>query len=420
MNTGLKTANLFPIDAMKNQPLHVAIVWTKFLPYHIARINHLRKRLNAEGHRLTAIEVASRDSLYPFPDQQVTPEDYVCIFSGKSYRALPPMAIHTRIYSTIERLAPDVVISPSTPFPSGMASIKYCLKKNKFSAIMDDAWQLTDTRGPLITAVKKIIHQIVDAAFIPSPFHASYYEQMGFPPDRIVYGVDVVDNDFYSRHSRSAVERGEELRRELNLPKKYFIFVGRFIKRKGIETLLQAFRHYRSTAGSAAWDLVLIGDGIEIGEYKVSAQKIDGVHFVGAQYGEKLCAYYGLAKVLIIPSDVETWGLVVNEAMACRLPVISTSGCGAARALIEEGKNGWIFQPRDHRHLSRLMTAVSSLPEDVLKEKGEHAFRTIQSYSPETFSSSVLSLLSMTQRNKKGLLPNIVTRLWPGRISIYP
>ncbi|MBI2428152.1 MAG: glycosyltransferase family 4 protein [Ignavibacteriales bacterium] len=420
MNTGLKIANLIHTDAMKNGPLHVAIIWTKFLPYHVARINHLRKRLSAEGHRLTAIEVASKDALYPFPEQQVATDDYVCIFSGRSYRALSPMAIHTRIYSTIERLAPDVVISPSTPFPSGMAAIKYCLRNNKFSAIMDDAWQLTDTRGWLIASVKKIIHKIVDAAFIPSAFHASYYERMGFPSDRIVVGVDVVDNDFYSRHSHSARERDNELRRELQLPKKYFIFVGRFIKRKGIETLLKAFRHYRSSTGSAAWDLVLVGDGIEIGEYKMTAQQIDGVHFSGAHYGEKLCAYYGLAKVMIIPSDVETWGLVVNEAMASRLPVIATSGCGAARALIEEGKNGWMFQPRDHRRLSQLMTTVSSLPDDELKEKGEHAFHTIQSYSLETFSTSALSLFSMTQRNKNLLMPNIVTRLWPGRISFYP
>ena len=405
---------------MKNGSRHVAIVWTKFLPYHIARINHVRTQLHAEGHRLTAIEVASKDALYPFPETNLSATDYVCIFSGKSYRALHPLAIHHRIYSTIEQISPDVIISPSTPFPSGMASIKYCLKKKKFSAIMDDAWQLSDTRGPMITAVKKIIHNNVDAVFIPSRFHAPYYERMGFPSERIVYGVDVVDNDYYSRYSQSAAERSDELRKELKLPKKYFIFVGRFIKRKGIETLLEAFQLYRKDPGPAAWDLVLVGDDVEITEYTMKAKKVEGVHFAGIQVGERLCAYYGLASALILPSEIETWGLVINEAMACRLPIIASSGCGAARALIDEGKNGWMFQPRDHHRLLDLMKEVSGLPEGVLKSTGEQAFRTIQSYSLDTFSAGVRSMLTMTQRNKKMVLPNIITRLWPGRISFYP
>ncbi|MEW5798804.1 MAG: glycosyltransferase family 4 protein [Bacteroidota bacterium] len=405
---------------MKNGSRHVAIIWTKFLPYHVARINHVRKQLHAEGHRLTAIEVASKDALYPFPETNVSTTDYVCIFSGKSYRALHPMTIHHRIYSTIERISPDIVISPSTPFPSGMASIKYCLRNKKFSAIMDDAWHLSDTRGHLVTAVKKIIHNNVDAVFIPSKFHAPYYERMGFPPERIVVGVDVVDNDFFSCHARSAAERSHEIRKELNLPEKYFIFVGRFIKRKGIDTLLHAFQQYRKETGPAAWDIVLVGDDVEITEYTIKAKKGEGVHFVGAQFGERLCAYYALASAMILPSEIETWGLVVNEAMACRLPVIASTGCGAARALIEEGKNGWMFQPRDHHRLSQLMKEVTFLSQDELKSVGEEAFRTIRSYSLDTFAGGVLSMLSMTQRSKKMLLPNIVTRLWPGRISFYP
>lgn len=405
---------------MSNHSKHVAIIWTKFLPYHIARINHLRNRLQGEGHRLTAIEVASKDSLYPFPEQNLSTMGYTCIFSGKSYRALPPMAIIRKIYSTIEKISPDVVISPSTPFPSGMASIRYCLRNKKISAIMDDAWDLSDKRGAIITTVKKMIHRNVDAAFIPSQYHSSYYQRMGFQNDRIVFGVDVVDNDFYASQASKARENEEALRAQMELPQKYFIFVGRFIKRKGIGTLLHAYATYRSKAGKNAWDLVLVGDGIDIGEYKIEAKQIDGVHFVGAQFGESLCMYYGLARALILPSEVETWGLVVNEAMACGLLVIASSGCGAGRAMIEEGKNGWLFPPNDHQRLSELMHQASSLKEKEWESISEHAQRTIQSYSLDTFAESVLKILEMPLRNKTNIMSNIVTRLWPGRISFYP
>ncbi len=393
----------------------------------MARIRHLRKRLHEIGWRLTAIEVASKDALYPFPENfSRQGDDYICLFSGKSYRALAPSTIHKTVLRTIERLHPDVVIAPATPFPSGMASIKYSLRYNKISILMDDAWEFSDRRGHIITAAKKVIHRNVDAVFIPAPSHASYYLKMGFPQDRIVYGVDAVDNDFFANHAAIVRRQSDSLRRELHLPPKFFLFVGRFIKRKGIETLLNAYKRYRESASKDAkhatqkWGLVLVGEGDERHQHELRMKDFPDVKFVGSQFGENLCRYYGLASAFILPSEVETWGLVVNEAMASQLPVLISRGVGAGRALVEEGKNGWTFGIGDSEMLSQFMEKMATLSNEQLRQMGVRSKEIIARWSLDTFADSAITAASLPRRERGGIISYLVTRLWTGRISFYP
>ena len=410
-----------PDRAKMDKQKHIVVIWSKFLPYHVQRIRHLYRRVHAEGYRLTAIEVASRDGLYPFPEvDTLDPADYVCIFSGSTYRALSPLSIHHRIYSTIEDLHPDIVISPSTPFPSGMAAINYCLKHNKVVAMMDDAWELSDRRGIIITAVKRLIHRNVDAAFIPAPTHASYYLNMGFNKQQLVYGVDVVDNDWYSHGSDEVRRNPQELRMRLNLPSRYFLFVGRLIKRKGLETLLQAYHLYRQHAVGEPWSLVLVGEGKELETYRSMAHNTQGIVFAGAQFGTDLLNHYALASAFVLPSIVETWGLVVNEAMASGLPVIVSDGCGAGRALIRNNVNGWLFPRSDAKKLWAILAMVSTKGDTELCDIGARARQSIDQYSLDTFADGVLKIARMPLAKHGGFISNLLTRFWIGRISFYP
>ena len=386
----------------------------------MARIRHTRKRLLALDWHLTAIEVASKDALYPFPENVSRGDDYICLFSGKSYRALAPHTIHTTALRTIERLQPDVVIAPATPFPSGMASIKYSLYHNKISVMMDDAWELSDRRGHVVTSAKKIIHRNVDAAFIPAPSHAPYYLKMGFPKERIFYGVDAVDNDFFETFAENFRRQSNTLRRELNLPSKYFLFVGRFIERKGIKTLLDAYRQYRKSSSVEKWGLVLVGEGDERKQHEDAMKEFPEVKFVGSQLGEDLCRYYALATAFVLPSELETWGLVVNEAMASRLPVLISKGCGAGRELVEEGRNGWTFGVGDSEALAQCMSAMADLPAGRLEQMGMHSSKIIRKWSLDTFADSVIAASSIQRRERGGFISYLVTKFWTGRISFYP
>ena len=140
------------------------------------------------------------------------------------------------------------------------------------------------------------------------------------------------------------------LRPSLGLPARYFLCTCRFIAEKNLHRLLVAYAAYRAIAWQDPWHLVLVGDGplqSDLARWRRALGLSDTVHVVGFQQYERLPAYYGLAEALVLPSVSETWGLVVNEAMAAGLPVLVSHRCGCARDLVWEGRNGFCFDPYD-------------------------------------------------------------------------
>ena len=81
------------------------------------------------------------------------------------------------------------------------------------------------------------------------------------------------------------------------------------------------------------------------------------------QYDE-LPAWYGLAGAFVLASTTEQWGLVVNEAMASGLPVLVSERCGCAPDLVEDGVNGFTFDPYDVEGLAGLMQRVAAMTDE--------------------------------------------------------
>jgi glycosyltransferase involved in cell wall biosynthesis len=400
--------------------MHIAIIWQRFLPYHVARIKHLWNKVSQLGYRLSTIEIAPQDASYGFPELGLSEDSFkhVCCFPGMSYHKLRPTEIHNKVFSYLIECKPDLVFAPAVPFPEGMAAFAYRNSCEARAVMMDDAWDNTDHRGILTKEVKRLIHRNIDAVFIPASSHSAYFSRMGFPEDRILIGVDVIDNDYYAQQSKRVLENGENLRASKKLPENYFIFVGRFLRRKGLENLIKAFADYRDKMAQDRWDLVLVGGGEDFENIRSLSKDISGILFVGPQFGDSLCQYYGLAKALIVPSISDPWGLVVNEGMASGLPVIVSRGCGAANTLVREGENGWTFEPRDDETLSKLMIRASSLSSDALKGMGKRSQTIISEWSLHRFADGVLKAIEIPRRPPAGILSNILTKAWKGHVKV--
>lgn len=397
---------------------HIVMIWQRFLPYHKARIIRLQSRLAQAGHRLTAIEVAAQDAAYGFPDDAFDlPSDYRCCFPGTSYHDHPSREIYKKVLSVLDVIRPDIVFAPATAFPEGMAAFYYRLRHWKRAVMMDDMWEQADRKGLIVKTVKRLINSNIDGAFIPAASHLGYYRKMGFSEDRIVFGVDVVDNDFFSSGVAIARANESDIMRRFDMPSHYFLYVGRFLPRKGLKTLIDAFGRYCGKTDNP-WNLVLIGSGDYREEMQNMAAGLDGVRFLEPKFGEVLCYYYGLAKALVVPSIIDPWGLVINEGMASGLPVIVSKGCGATRTLIKEGENGWTFDPGDSRRLTELMEQASSLPPEALEAMGKTSQDIIKDWSLERFADGVISALQIPRRAPAGLMSNIATKLWKGRVAV--
>ncbi len=398
---------------------HIAVIWQRFLPYHSARLQRLARYCAEHGVRLSAIEVASQDLAYGFaPDASDGKLDKICCFPGRVYHELSASQVHGRLRGVLEELEPDVIFAPATPFPEGMAAVAYRNGSASRLFMMDDAWEGSDIRPHFIRGVKRVLHRSIDGVFVPARSHVAYFRSLGFSEDRIVFGIDVVDNHYFATGADRARASAAATRACQKLPAKYFLFVGRLLPRKGLETLIAAYAAYRRSLGADSWELVIVGGGRHEAEVKRIGAATDGVHFLGPQFGDALLDCYGLAGALVVPSERDPWSLVVNEGMAAGLPVIVSRGCGSAGVLVDEGRNGWTFEPGNAAALADILKAASATDDSALRDMGKRSREIIADWSLDRYVEGVMSALEIPRRMAPDVASRCAVALWRGRITI--
>jgi glycosyltransferase involved in cell wall biosynthesis len=212
--------------------------------------------------------------------------------------------------------------------------------------------------------------------------------RLGIPPDRIHGYYDVVDNEYFA--TGTALLRSSARPATYALPEKYFLFVGRLAPEKNIETLIEAYSLYHANGGE--WHLLVVGDGplrSKLGDTQTTGTSSAMIHFAGFRNGDELLPYYAFAGCFILPSLKEAWGLVVNEAMAARLPVLVSQNCGCSDDLVKNGVNGFVFNPRDPVQLASLMHDITSFSESMRCVLGKRSWEFVSKYSPQAFASEV-------------------------------
>lgn len=396
--------------------LTVAFVIRTFQPYHRARMSRLREALRPRGVRVCEIEVASRDAAYGFAASDAgSSEDRFCCFPGVDYQSLEPRTIHAEVTKMLRALGPDVVVGHATPFPEGMAAIAY---RNRTAArvyVVDDAWAATDRSPTLVRRVKRRLHRAVDGAIVSSATHARYYASLGIPEQRTVSGWSVVDNEFYAARAAAARRDAPAVRARLALPERYFLFVGRFLERKGLARLLAAYDRY--CAGTdEPWPLLLVGG--DVSEFPPSVMPSPMVRFAGRLFGEDLACALALAGALVVPSVVEQWGLVINEAMASGTPVVASRACGGAQ-IVRDGESGWTYDADDVAALAEILEGISGMPEDARAEMGYRAQRAVSAWGLDRFVAAVSEALEMPRREPAGFSSRLGVKIWKGRVRAY-
>lgn len=159
-------------------------------------------------------------------------------------------------------------------------------------------------------------------------------------------------------------------------PRPYFLFVGRLVKLKGVDTLIHAFRRYQDA------DLLIVGDGDEGAALRKAAAGLPHVHFKGACNQQQLAALYRDAIALVMPSiGYEVFGIVLIEAFTQRTPVIVRDLGGMPEAVDDSG-GGFAYRTEDEllRALSDLQRAPGLRRERG--DKGHAAYLKLWSEAP--------------------------------------
>lgn len=405
--------------------MKIAICHTDFRIYWPPRLAALAEFLDKNDSSLHVVEIAGKGSPYAFAGKSshtIFPCPWTCLFPEKRMEDIPPRVASARLYEMLDNLFPDIVIAGAIAFPSGATAVRWARQKKRPVIIMDDARIKDVPRSDLVNWVKRRIYANVDALFTSAPSHISDYKYWGVPEEKMFFSVNVVDNSFFTVRSDIARQNAAAIREKYDLPQHFFLGVGRQIPKKNWGTLIKAFCAANREINNNEWGLVMVGDGPEAPLLKKIVDESNAkVMLLPFQDQATICQFYGLAEAFVLPSIYgETWGNVVNEAMACNLPVIISRECGCADTLVHENYNGWQFDPYDEKQLVQIMVKFIHLPPEERKQMGEHSFKIISDWGLDRFYKSVWQAIQFCKKMPvhgyaNPIVDRFILNMWRGR-----
>lgn len=381
----------------------IAIIWQRFGPYHHARLEGASDVFVRHGYACEGIEIASQDhyAWHTAKGRNTT------LFPDSRYESLSRRQIHRAVQDYLKHLDPAAVAVNGWSVPEALAATAWCVREGRPVILMSETHESSGRWWKELLKRRRV--RRCQAALVGGRWHADYLASLGFPRSKIVRGYDAVDNDYFDAGANQARAAAAQHRSQFALPERYFYANTRFLPRKNIDGLLQAYASYRNKVPQLAtnlpepWQLVISGTGEMEQPWKSQAASLgvsDTVHWPGFVQYEQLPVYYGLASAFIHPARREAWGLVVNEAAAAGLPLIVGNRVGAACELVEDGENGYLVNADIVDQLSERMLRVSALDEPRRAAMGQRSRRLVAKFAPEQFGNALWSALQCALTTK--------------------
>ena len=357
------------------------LAWHRFGPYH-----HARARAAARVLPLVGLEISTVDHTNMWdPVEAAEGFELRTLSVDEDVRQLGAKALLERVDHILGPIAPSVVVVHGYAAREAQLLIYWATVRSCPLVVMSDSNAYDRRTIAHLEWLKRRLMRFCSAGFVAGTDSKNYLVQLGVSPGRVFVGCDVVDNQHFSR----AEPRSPNWTTQRISP--CFLTCGRLIGVKNQRRLLEAYAVYRNRAGGPAWKLVVLGDG-DLRAELIDLQAILGVNrevlLPGLKQYDELPNWYGAASCFIFPSLGETWGLVVNEAMAAGLPILISNRCGCTRDLVREGVNGFSFDPYDVQGIADLMFKMAHGDVD-LTAMGRASLEIIADWGPERFAAGL-------------------------------
>jgi glycosyltransferase involved in cell wall biosynthesis len=316
-------------------------------------------------------------------------------------KRLAPQPLYLRLGEVFAQFKPQAVFLPGWCCVGSLMGQHWCNVNGVPSVVMSESNGWDEKRVAFKEWVKRRVSSMYSAALVGGTTHKAYLVELGMAPESVFFGYDAVDNDHFASNADDATRHDSELRKRYRLPDHFFLASARFVEKKNLWRLIDAYANYRKRALMAAhpdprgaWDFVLLGDGPLCAalQAQISALNLeDHVLLPGFKSYAELPIYYGLAHAFVHASITEQWGLVVNEAMASGLPVLVSNRCGCAAELVTSGRNGFTFDAQDGEQLTQLMLKIASMDPMERMRLSQGGREIISRWGPERYAQGVSS-----------------------------
>jgi 1,2-diacylglycerol 3-alpha-glucosyltransferase len=373
----------------------LVIITEIIAPYRIPVFNALAKRSELDFHVIFLSENDPSLRQWWVYKEEIEFK-YDVLPSWRRRVARFNLLVNRGMATTLDRIAPDVVVCGGYSYLAAWQAA-YWAKARRVPLMLWTESTGSDARREhrITESLKRYFLNLCQSFVVPGIASTNYLRGLGISQDRIFIASNAIDIDRFSQLSEEA--RGHRCPPH-GLPSRYFVYVGRLVRAKGLFDLLEAYSHLaleiRDDVG-----LVFAGDGRDRDELTQRAARIKpgNIRFLGFIQRDELVRFYTFAEALVFPTHSEPWGLVVNEGMCCGLPVILTNVAGCAADLVQNGWNGFVVPPADVSQLAAAMTQLAA-DSGLRAAMGARSVRRIQAYSPAVWSEGMVRAVSATYR----------------------
>jgi glycosyltransferase involved in cell wall biosynthesis len=318
------------------------------------------------------------------------------------------LLLNQKVAGALRKANPDVIVCGGYNYLASWQALRWD-RRNHVPFLLWCESTANDHRSGhrMVESLKKNFFDKCDGCVVPGTAAAEYARQMGVSSEHIFIAPNAVDNELFASRADNARRNAPRIRAELNLPAHYFLFSGRLVKSKGVFELWEAYGSLNENLRSQ-FGLVFAGDGPLRSELESIAKSIcpGTLRFAGFKQRDELASYYGLADCLVFPTHSDPWGLVVNEAMACGLPVICGQAAGCVADLVKS--NGRLIDSRNVDQLVHAMKEVASDAE-LRRQMSRESLKIISNYSPDICAAGIAEAAlasSPTRRARSKDLPS--------------
>lgn len=314
-------------------------------------------------------------------------------FKGSKHKDLARRVLPLNLISKLIKYNPDVIaVTNSTELMQALPAKLFC--NSKIILLAEDT-PLTYSRiGRLRRGIKYLTYKTADAYAAHSSEARKLLLTLGFSKELIGFTPWAVDIDKFSSGNNDQPDTAN-----ISKNKTVFVTIGALIPRKGIDRLLDAWSNISNDLRQNA-SLVILGTGPEQEHLAnfVQSNQLDEVVFTGHVNPEEVANWLTRADAFVFPTLEDIWGFVTSEAMAASLPLLCSKYAGCSSDLVEEGVNGWTFDPLDTNATTKLLESTITNSEK-LADMGEASNRIIKGF---TIERSVTSLVDVLKRAADG------------------
>jgi glycosyltransferase involved in cell wall biosynthesis len=343
--------------------MKIAVLWINLTGYMNACLRELNRM---PGVELFVAHQSARGEA-PFAEEQ-----FRWIKNQYRYTERPNTA---ELVNAVTTFDPELLMVCSWQV-AGYRAVCHAMRNRALRVCgMDNQWRGRPKQWLGVLTSKIFVQRLFDAAFVTGERQVAFARKLGFAQDRIWRGLYACDFSKFEASRREAASI--DARRS-------FLYAGRLVPEKGIETLMAAYRRYRAET-MEPWPLRVAGTG----PLRNLVEGVPGVEYHGFVQPDALPALFADAGCFVLSSRFEPWGVVIHEAAASRLPIICTSACGASDHLVRNGYNGFVVKPGDAGALAAAMSKISQLPSESRAEMANASYALASQFTPESWAKLV-------------------------------